>query len=267
MTTDNEARQPKGVPSGGQFAATAHAEPAIALAGSISTAADLKLSADFIDNLPFEHKVALEHWHSRLQGAGVAGELEISSVDGGNTDPGGPTVSGEWRSPDGNQFGFYLDHKSLYISRYDEWNVDSGHAGVTSTLVKGDEFPITDEDLTTHFEHARERARSADGWANRSLLRSNDKFRFTIPERISEGPGHETGQVEITAPNGDEYIVRMDRGEFEARVYGPHEGQLSDRMAAAFLTDVSEACGGNTDPDDLKYAILYSIQAGSGETW
>ncbi|ACL41955.1 hypothetical protein Achl_4004 (plasmid) [Pseudarthrobacter chlorophenolicus A6] len=32
MTTENTARQPKGVPVGGQFAATAHAEPAVSLA-------------------------------------------------------------------------------------------------------------------------------------------------------------------------------------------------------------------------------------------
>jgi hypothetical protein len=33
MTTDTTARQPKGIPAGGQFAATAHAEPAVALTG------------------------------------------------------------------------------------------------------------------------------------------------------------------------------------------------------------------------------------------
>lgn len=32
MTTDNTARQPKGIPAGGQFAATAHSEPALSLA-------------------------------------------------------------------------------------------------------------------------------------------------------------------------------------------------------------------------------------------
>ncbi|HAG58657.1 MAG TPA: hypothetical protein DEP82_06400 [Arthrobacter bacterium] len=99
------------------------------------------------------------------------------------------------------------------------------------------------------------------------MIRSNDKFRFAIPERISEGPGHEAGQVEVTAASGDEYVVRIDRGGFDARVYGPHEVQLSDRMATALLTDISESCGGNADPTDLKYAILYSIEAGAGEKW
>jgi hypothetical protein len=31
MTTDHAARQPKGIPAGGQFAATAHAEPELSL--------------------------------------------------------------------------------------------------------------------------------------------------------------------------------------------------------------------------------------------
>ncbi|HAP90901.1 MAG TPA: hypothetical protein DCR15_14735 [Arthrobacter bacterium] len=59
----------------------------------------------------------------------------------------------------------------------------------------------------------------------------------------------------------------MNRGSWDARVYGPGNGPLSARMADAFLTDVSEACGGKTDPEDLKYALLYSIEAGTGEKW
>jgi hypothetical protein len=264
MTTDT-ARQPKGIPAGGQFAATSHAEPEVALAAV--PASELKLIADFGDDLSPEHKAAIDHWHTRLQEAGVGGELEILSVDGADSDAGGPTVAGTWRSPDGTEFGFAVDNKCIDLSRSHDWNLDEEHNGDRAILNTLHEHRITDEDIASRFTLLQNRARTADGWANRSTIRSNDKFRFAIPERISEGPGHEAGQVEITAANGDEYVVRMDRGGFEARVYGPHEEQLSDRMANAFLTDISESCGGSTDPTDLKYALLYSIEAGAGEKW
>jgi hypothetical protein len=267
MTTDTAARQPKGIPAGGQFAATAHAEPDVALAATPAPAAELRLIADFRDELSPEHKAALDHWHGRLQGAGVAGELEILSIDGADSDAGGPTVCGAWRSPEGTGFGFSIDHKGLELSRGVDWNLDAAHLGDTGSTRTFHDEKITDEDIAGIFTTLRTRALTADGWANRSTIRSNDKFRFAIPERISEGPGHEAGQVEVMAGNGDEYVVRMDRGSFEARVFGPHQGQLSDRMAAAFLTDVSAACGGNTDPEDLKYALLYSVEAGTGEKW
>ncbi|MET4143773.1 hypothetical protein [Arthrobacter sp. UYCo732] len=227
----------------------------------------LKLIADFGYTLSPEHRAALDHWHGRLQAAGVAGELEILSIVGADSDAGGPTVTGTWRSPEGMDFGFAVDHKDVEISRGVDWSLDTAHLGDTASTRKLSGSTISDEDLTDTFITLRNRARIADGWAARSTVRSNDKFRFAIPQRISEGPGHEAGQLEVTAANGDEYVLRMDRGTFEARVYGPHEGQLSDRMAAAFLTDVSESCGGNTDPEDLKYALLYSIEAGTGEKW
>lgn len=265
MTTDI-ARQPKGIPTGGQFAAATHSEPRVAL--NAAPEAGLKLIVpEFRDELSPEHKTAIEHWHGRLQAAGVAGELKILSVDGADSDAGGPTVCGAWHSPEGTDFGFGMDHKNLELSRGVDWNLDPAHLGDTASRRAFHDDAITDQDLAEVFTALRERARAADAWANRSTIRSNDRFRFSIPERVSEDPGHEAGQVEVTAANGDNYVVRMDRGSFEARVHGPHEGQLSDRMAAAFLTDISESCGGNSDPTDLKYAILYSIEAGTGERW
>lgn len=267
MTTDITARQPKGIPTGGQFAATAHAEPDVSLAAPPAPADELKLIADFRNELSPEHKSALDTWHGRLQGLGVTGELEILSIDGADSDTGGPTVCGTWRSPEGSDFGFSVDHKGLEVSRGIDWNLDPAHLGDSGSTRTFHNHKIADEDIAGIFTTLRSRAKAADGWANRSTLRSNDKFRFAIPERISEGPGHEVGQVEVMAGNGDEYVVRMDRGSFDARVYGPHQGQLSDRMATAFLTDVSEACGGTNDPTDLKYALLYSIEEGTGEKW
>jgi hypothetical protein len=266
MTTDTAARQPKGIPVGGQFASTTHAEPEVALAATSTS--ELKLVVpEFRNELSSEHKAAIDHWHGRLQSAGVAGELKILSVDGADSDAGGPTVAGSWLSPEGTDFGFAMDHKNLELSRGIDWNLDAAHLGDTASRRTFGDSTITDEDLTNTFTTLRDRARIADAWANHSTLRSNDKFRFAIPERISEGPGHEAGQVEVIAGNGDEYVVRMDRGSFDARVYGSHQGQLSDRMAAAFLTDISESCGGATDPTDLKYALLYSIERGTGEKW
>lgn len=267
MTTDTAARQPKGIPAGGQFAATSHAEPDVALAAPPTSAAELKLIADFRNELSPEHRAALDHWHGRLQGVGVTGELEILSIDGADSDAGGPTVCGTWRSPEGSGFGFSVDRKGLELSRGIDWNLDAAHLGDTGSTRTFHDATITDKDIANIFTTLRSRARTADGWANRSTLRSNDKFRFAIPERISEGPDHEAGQVEVIAGNGDEYVVRMDRGSFEARVYGPHQGQLSERMATALLTDISESCGGAADPTDLKYALLYSIEAGTGEKW
>ncbi|HAG58658.1 MAG TPA: hypothetical protein DEP82_06395 [Arthrobacter bacterium] len=132
MTTDTAARQPKGIPAGGQFAATAHAEPEVALAATSTP--ELKLVVpEFRDELSPEHKAAIDHWHGRLQDVGVFGELKILSVDGADSDAGGPTVAGSWRSPEGTEFGFAVDHKNIELSRGIDWNLDAAHLGESST--------------------------------------------------------------------------------------------------------------------------------------
>lgn len=247
----------------GQYTFAEHSEADVALAAPTQ----LKLISDFGDDLSSEHEAAIEHWHGRFQSAGVSGELKILSVDGADTDRGGPTVVGGWRSPDGSDFGFAVDHQNIELGRGIDWNLDAAHLGDSSSTTRTDGSTISDEDLTSTFATARDRARMSDGWANGTTMRSNDKFRFAIPERISESADQEAGQVKVTAGNGDEYVVQTDRGGSDVRVYGPHQGQLSDRMATAFLTDVSESCGGNTDPDDLKHALKQALEAGTGEQW
>lgn len=112
-----------------------------------------------------EHKAALDHWRGRLTRTGVTGEIRVLSMDGADTDAGGPTVAGTWRSPEGNEFGFGVDHKILELSRYDQWNLDDNHDDGTVALFKGADSTVTDDDLTRYFSDAREKARITDGWA------------------------------------------------------------------------------------------------------
>jgi hypothetical protein len=247
----------------GQYTFAEHSEAGLALAAP----AELKLTADLRDPISSEHRAAIDHWHGRLQDSGVSGELEILSIDGGDTDAGGPTVTGTWRSPDGADFGFAVDHKNVELSRGIDWSLDAAHLGDSSSTSKDDGSTISDEDLATTFTTVMDRARISDGWAKGTAMRSNDKFRFAIPERISEDQGHEAGQVSVTAVNGDEYLVQAGRGGADVRVYGPHQGQLSDRMATAFLTDVSESCGGSGGPDDVQNALRHAMEAGTGDQW
>ncbi|XAS69261.1 hypothetical protein V3C33_08430 [Micrococcaceae bacterium Sec5.7] len=65
MTTDTAARQPKGIPVGGQFAATAHAEPTVGLTDqgvtSPKTIADRYLERDAVQN---RRRRLHEYWPS-----------------------------------------------------------------------------------------------------------------------------------------------------------------------------------------------------------
>jgi hypothetical protein len=82
MTTPAATPQPR--IKTGQYTFTEHSEAAV----SLSAPPGLKLTADFGDDLMPEHKAAIEHWHGRLQAAGVSGELTVVSVDGADSDAG-----------------------------------------------------------------------------------------------------------------------------------------------------------------------------------
>lgn len=262
MTPETTARQPKGIPVGGQFAATTHTEPSLVLAAPQPS---LKFTADFDDLIP-DHKAALDHWQARLTSAGVTGEITVLSLDGADTDAGGPTVAGTWRSPEGNEFGFGVDHKILELSRYDQWNLDDNHDDGTTALLKAEGSTITDADLTKYFSDARERARTADGWANRSTVRSNESIRFSVPELVEDGEGRQVGRVSVSTPIGD-YRVELDRGAFTHHVYGPGGELLDGNRATKLFTHISRDCGGSGEPEDLKYGMLYALEAGTGEKW
>jgi hypothetical protein len=63
------------------------------------------------------------------------------------------------------------------------------------------------------------------------------------------------------------YRVDLHRGAFTAPVYGP-EGELCDDFRTNTLfTHLSKECGSNGDVEDLKYGILYALEAGTGERW
>ena len=246
----------------GQYTFAEHSEAEVALAA----APELKFEADLADDILPEHRAAIEHWHGRLKDAGVAGEFTVLSLDGADSDAGGPTVAGVWKSPDGNSFGFAVDHKVLELSRYDQWNLDDNHDDESAALLKGADAVMTDEDLAQGFASARERARTADGWANRSTVRSTENIRFGLPALVEDDEGREVGRLDVTTPIGD-YRVDLDRGAFTARVCGP-EGELVDDLRTAMLfTHLSRSCGSKGDPDDVKYGILYALEAGTGEQW
>lgn len=265
MTTDTATRQPKGVPAGGQFAAASHAEPGVAL--SLPTTPDLQFTADFSDDLSLEHKAVIDHWRGRLQAAGVTGEITVLSLDGGDEDAGGPTVAGEWKSPEGNQFGFAVDHKILELTRYDQWNLDDNHdQNEVVALLKGADAVMTDDDLARNFGAAREKSRIADGWATRSTVRSNESIRFGLPELVEDDEGRQFGQMVVSTPIG-EYRVDLDRGAFTSHVHGPEGELLEEKRAQKLFTHISLDCGGNGDPEDLKYGMLYALEAGTGEKW
>lgn len=246
----------------GQYTFAEHSEAAVALAAPT----ELKLTVDFADDIMPEHKAAIEHWHGRLQSAGVSGELTVLSVDGADSDAGGPTVAGTWKSPEGNSFGFAVDHKILELSRYDQWNLDDNHDDESVALLKAADAVMTDEDLTQGFNSARERARTADGWANRSTVRSTESIRFGLPALAEDAEGRQVGRLDVSTPIGD-YRVDLDRGAFTSRVYGP-EGELVDDLRSTLLfTHLSRSCGSKGDPDDVKYGMLYALEAGRGEQW
>lgn len=262
MTTESTARQPKGIPAGGQFAATVHSEPGLALA---APEANLAFTADFADDLIPDHQAALDHWRGRLTAAGVTGEFTVLSLDGGDSDAGGPTVAGTWRSPEGNEFGFGINHKILELSRYDQWNLDENHDDGTVPLLKGAESVIADEDLARGFSIARERARIADSWASRSTVRSNESIRFSLPE-LAEEDGRQVGRIKVSTPIGV-YRVDLDRGAFTHHVYGPEGELLDEPRATKLFAHISRDCGGNGDPEDLKYGMLHALEAGTCEKW
>lgn len=246
----------------GQYTFAEHSEADVALAAPDG----LQLTADFAEDILPEHKAAIKHWHGRLQAAGVTGELTILSLDGADTDAGGPTVAGTWTSPEGNSFGFAVDHKTLELSRYDQWNLDDNHDDESVALLKAADTVMSDEDLTQGFNSARERARIADGWANRSTVRSTERIRFGLPALAEDAAGRQVGRLEVSTPIGD-YRVDLDRGAFTARVYGP-EGELVDDLRTTLLfTHLSRSCGSKGDPDDVKYGMLYALEAGTGEQW
>lgn len=248
----------------GQFTFAEHSEAA---AVSLPAAPELTFTADFADDILPEHKAAIEHWHGRLKSAGVSGDFTVLSLDGADSDAGGPMVAGDWKTPEGNSFGFAVDHKMLELSRYDQWNLDDNHDQDESVaLLKAANAVITDEDLRNGFESARTKSRIADGWANRSTVRSSESVRFGLPELTEDEEGRQVGRLGISTPIGD-YRVELDRGAFTARVYGPENELVDDKRATTLFTHLSRNCGGKGDPDDVKYGILYALEAGTGEPW
>jgi hypothetical protein len=219
------------------------------------------------DDLKPEHTAAIEHWRGRFTDAGVTGEISVLSLDGGDEDAGGPTVAGDWQSPEGNKFGFAVDHKILELSRYDQWNLDDNHGqNEVVALLKGADSVMTDEDLARNFNAARQKSRIADGWANRSTVRSNESIRFGLPELAEDSEGRQVGRIDVSTPIGD-YRVDLDRGAFTCRVYGP-DGELADEPRADKLfAHNSKSCGSNGNPEDLKYGMMYAPEAGTGEKW
>jgi hypothetical protein len=259
MTATSETPQPR--IKTGQYTFAEHSEADLVL----RPPSGLKFTADFAEGMIPEHKAALDHWHGRLKDAGVAGEVTVLSIDGADTDAGGPTVAGEWSTPEGYKFGFAVDHKALELDRYDQWSIDDNHGEESAGLIKGD-GKMTDEDLAQAFSRARARARTAGGWAARSMVRSTERFRFGLPELAEDDQGRQVGRITVDTPIGD-YRVDLDRGAFTARVYGP-EGNLADAsLTRSFFRHVSQECGGSGDYEDLKYGMLHALEAGTDQPW
>lgn len=92
--TDTRKRQPKGVPTGGEFAANAHDEAGSSLAAASeprsSTFEDVKITyTDYGDGIytaeAHVHKNLLPEWNTRLNEADEDGFLPVASWNTGNT--------------------------------------------------------------------------------------------------------------------------------------------------------------------------------------
>lgn len=68
------------------------------------------------------------------------------------------------------------------------------------------------------------------------------------------------------APHIGDYRVDLDRGAFTSHAYEPEGELLDEQRAIKLLTHVSRDCGSNGDPDDLKYGILYALEAGTARS-
>lgn len=97
-------------------------------------------------------------------------------------------------------------------------------------------------------------------------MRSNESIRFSLPELAEAAEGRQVGRINVSTPIGD-YRVELDRGAFTHHVYDPEGELLDEQRANKLFTHIPRECGSSGNPEDLKYGILYALEAGTGERW
>ncbi|WP_422390146.1 hypothetical protein [Arthrobacter sp. N1] len=247
MSTFPVSRVAAGVPTGGQFATSVHAEPSLSL---------VTAEPEVRGALEIEGALA-ERLFERAE---IAGRISDIEMDGG-------VYRAKLTTEDGREFGFSHGGQGLDIWRDTRFGDD--HHGVSDEYYQAGDptVGLTSDEVKDGFAKSRTAAVVADTWNAWSTVRSNENVTFELPRINDDGDA----EMEFSLPGVDHelhnYRMVVPRGATEARVFDYEDNELSPHMSKAVLEDAAEAAGEKPDAEAVIFSTTRSLEPIVEGTW
>jgi hypothetical protein len=191
MTAENTARQPKGVPVGGQFAATAHTEPAVSLAAPGPKLIGEVLADRYLAAKDQYEAYAQNEWADSIRAKYP--EAAYACVDVHNASDGRYTSGMDLFKADGTDIELDAQDGAVFEAEYDtSWNTsrhetdetsatftrDSGAFSLYSVEDRWTEISSSPEPASDPFAHlsGMDRARAQSAYAQEINAEATDAY-------------------------------------------------------------------------------------------